>query len=231
MSTPHPGEPANPDTPDSASPQPGRGQFPEIAPGVPRYGQYAPPGYQSPFQQEQANQQQNPGFGSSSGPSAPAGSAVPRQIKSAFALILLAGAIMLVSAVSSAFLANSPEMRAALLNQIKQYPGIDSSGIDISSVITGSIIFAVVLGFVLAGLYALIAFKIRAGRNWARILGTVLAVFSLGFLIAFSPLVLLQVGFGIFGIIYCWLPASRSHFEPKPRVPGNYSGGSGSGLR
>ncbi|AJT41929.1 DUF6264 family protein [Psychromicrobium lacuslunae] len=226
MSTPASGEPHSPEESAQSVEPPRRGQFPEIAPGVPRYGQYAPAGYQSPFEQEQAKQAaaQQPQNGPAGttpaqapqpGTSTAAGAArsVPRQITSAFALIMLAGVIALFSAISSIFVANSPELRAELIKQINAYPQLAGADLDISAIITMSIVFAVVIGFASVALYLLIAFKIRAGKNWARILGTVLAAISLLSLISFNPLVILQVGFGIFGMIYCWLPANRDYFK------------------
>ncbi|NYE95545.1 hypothetical protein FHU41_001795 [Psychromicrobium silvestre] len=205
------------------------GQFPEITPGVPRYGQYAPPGYQAPgMPTEQPGETGTKSSGtkpSGNGPvlptwlgNQPPGTAgqpgsVPLQINRAFVLILAAGAIMLVTAVTSFFAFNSPEIRAALLKQLNEYPEFATAGLDISSVITASMVTAAVMGVVAVGLYVLIAFKIRAGRSWARVLGTVLAVLSLVLLVSLSPLSLLQVGFGAFGIIYCWLPANRAYFK------------------
>ena len=227
MSTPASGEPTHPNDP-SQGVEPGRpGQFPEIAPGVPRYGQYAPPGYQSPFEQEQQAQQaavsqQTPSqTGRFSAPQpeqiTPAGPqparVIPRQITSAFGLILLAGALALFGAISSIFLYNSAELRAMLLKQLDGYPQLSSADIDVSSIITASIVMAIVLGFIGVALYVLIAFKIRAGKNWARVLGTVLAAISLISLFGLNPITILQVGFGIFGIIYCWLPANRDYFK------------------
>lgn len=227
MSTPASGEPTRANDP-SQGVEPGRpGQFPEIAPGVPRYGQYAPPGYQSPFEQEQQAKQAaasqpspsqaggfptpQPELVNPAGP--PPARVVPRQITSAFGLILLAGVLALFAAISSIFLYNSAELRAMLLKQLDGYPQLSSADIDVSSIITVSIVMAIVIGFIGVALYVLIAFKIRAGKNWARVLGTVLAAISLISLFSLNPITILQVGFGVFGIIYCWLPANRDYFR------------------
>ena len=72
----------------------------------------------------------------------------------------------------------------------------------------------VVVGLIGAGLYALVAFNVRKGKNWARILGTVFAALSI-----FSLLPLgigtVAVLLGIAAIVMLYLPASAPYFQKQ----------------
>ena len=74
----------------------------------------------------------------------------------------------------------------------------------------------VVFALIGAGLYALVAFNVRKGKNWARILGTVfaaLSVFSL-FPLGLNTLVGLL---GIAAIVMLYLPGAAPYFQkPQP---------------
>lgn len=205
MSTP----PQGSDRDDQNGPSPaGPGQFPEIAPGVPRYGQYAPEGYVPPNLQGSAGQ-------STPGPVAPNTAqpwpatspntkTIPPLVQRGFILILVAAAVHLVTSLLGLF--QIPQMRELLLRDFASLPQVNDSMIDMA--ITLAFILNAI-GFVL---YLVVAFNIRAGKNWARILGTVLAASSLIILFG-SPFAIVQVALGGIGIGYCWLAASRDYFK------------------
>lgn len=201
-------QPPNPnpaESPDGQQPprpeQPPRSSYyPEVAPGVPRYGQYAP-GYQQG--QPQA--------------SAPAGSAareLPRQVRLAAILIMIAGAIQLAFGVIFALSTNPAQLRQEILRTTETLPNAVVSIDDgfVQSVIVASVVIQVLI----AACYFWIAVKIQAGRNWARITGTILAALSVVTLT--GPLSLLPVGLGVLAMVYCWLPKNRGYFTGRSTV-------------
>ena len=89
--------------------------------------------------------------------------------------------------------------------------GADIRFEDIRGFLVGSIVVFAVIG---AGLYALVAFNVRKGKNWARILGTVFAALSI---FSIFPLSLgtLAVLLGIAGIVMLYLPATSPYFSKR----------------
>lgn len=204
MSTPSQGpDPQHQDGSGAAAP----GQFPEIAPGVPRYGQYAPEGYIPPNQQVSPNQTepvQDPHSPPPWQSAVPKPTGTPALVQRGFIMIIAAAIVHLAISVIGLF--QIPQMRSVVLEFIAQAPELDASMAD--TVITLSFVFNAI-GF---ALYLLVAFKIRAGKRWARMLGTVLAALSLTMLVG-APFAIVQVGLGILGIVYCWLAPSREYFK------------------
>ena len=204
MSTPPQGP--GPQDHDGSSPA-APGQFPEIAPGVPRYGQYAPEGYVPPNQQVQPNQAEPVPDPHSPPPwqsaaATPAG--VPALVQRGFVMIIAAAIVHLAISVIGLF--QIPQMRSVVLESMARFPELNASMAD--TVITLSFVFNAI-GL---ALYLLVAFNLRAGKRWARMLGTVLAVLSLTMLVG-SPFAIVQVGLGVLGIVYCWLAPSREYFK------------------
>ncbi|WP_285728145.1 hypothetical protein [Psychromicrobium xiongbiense] len=212
MSNPAPEPGPGPGTPDPQSPSPAAprvpGHYEEIAPGLPRYGQYAPPGYQPPTQPA-ATGQHSLGTPSSSGmlSQAAPGSARPALVNRAFVLILAAGVLQLISLIAALPILNDPQYRQALQQMVAGFGPISDTEL------TAAIYLGMGLNVVLAGLYALVAFKVRSGRGWARMLGTIFAVVSLLLIVVPNVLAILQVGLGAIGIVCCWLPAARGYFR------------------
>lgn len=68
---------------------------------------------------------------------------------------------------------------AAGLRDTDRQRGGNLTDAQLDQVVTVTMITAVVIAVVIAGLYLLFAFKLRAGRNWARIVLTVLAALQL----------------------------------------------------
>ena len=196
------------------TPQYGQPQF-----GQPQYGQQpqqpygqAPQQYgQSPYAQYPSEQPQG----------APAGG-VPKMVNNAFWMIIAAGALSLISLLVAIPTLDDPAMRSTFEQQM-QGSGANIDFESIKGIVIGTM---VVMGLIGAGLYALVAFNVRKGKNWARILGTVFAALSI-----FSILPLgigtVAVLLGIAAIVMLYLPASAPYFQkqqpfgsPYPQ-PGN----------
>ncbi len=233
MSTP-PAQPPSPDEPErpfesspdktQQAPQPpqyGQPQYGQQAPqppqyGQPQYGQQAPqpPQYGQPqYGQPQYGQ---PQYGQ---PDAPGG--VPKQINTAFWLILGAGVVWVLSLLLALGALDSPAFRDQFEQQMAA-GGADLTYDSIKGFLVGTIVvFALISG----GLYALVAFNIRKGKNWARILGTVLAALSV---FSVFPLGIGSIAAlaGIAGIVMLYLPATSPYFSKTPLAnpygqPGN----------
>jgi hypothetical protein len=196
-------------------------------PSAPQYGQQSPQyGQQAPQYGQQAPQygQQTPQYGQ---PSAPqygqggpvtwpsqqpaASSRVPQLVNISFWLMIAAGVLTLVGIPISIASLNSPAGKN-MLAQALSARGTATSGMDINSVVGIIVTFVVIFSLIFAGLYALVAFNVRKGKNWARILGTVFAGISL--------LGLTQIGIGtitillgIAAIVLLYLPASAPYFR------------------
>jgi hypothetical protein len=96
----------------------------------------------------------------------------PREIVVSFWCYLVAAAIVLVNGLVSI-----GSKQAVVTALHKTSPTLTPSQLD--SAATGAVAIAVVLAAIFAGLYVLFAFKLRAGRNWARIVLTVIAALDL----------------------------------------------------
>lgn len=96
---------------------------------------------------------------------------------------------------------------------------------EVSTTVTATLIAVAVIGLIIAGLELLFTFKMRAGRNWARIVLTVLGVlgvlFSLyGLATAFtigSVLTLISIIVVIAAIVFMFKPASSAYFSTPQR--------------
>ncbi len=218
--------------PDSAQPQYGQ-NAPQYGQGQPQYGQNAPQ-YgqqtygqgqqgQSPYGQQYGQQPygyQNavPGqYGYPSGqPQTGAKPTRPREVVIAFWLIIAAAAMTAIEMLTElsnldgtmAAVLQDPSVREALGEQGGQF-----SDAELSQMMSGTAGVIIVITAVIAvGLYLLVAFGVKAGKNWARITGTVFAALSLFglFNIWFGTL---SVLLGIAAIVLLFLPASNQFFQ------------------
>lgn len=91
----------------------------------------------------------------------------------------------------------------------------------LQAVVNFAVGFAVVVSLVIAALYLLFAFKLRAGRNWARIVLTVIAVFALLSLLlgGAGTSVLRLVGdlAAVAGAVLSYLPNSNAYIAAVKR--------------
>ena len=180
----------------------------------PQYGQYAsgPYGYQAA---------QPSGYLSPSFPAKPAKGPAPREVLIGSWLILAAGALSFINNVITSF-----DLPSLLTPEEQQT--ITDGGMDGQSVNSFLVSFGIVVAVIGLGFYILIGLMVRRGKNWARILGTVFAAFSLISIVTTagtyfsSPLgflALLSSLLGIAGIVLLYLPASRPYFRSAPPYP------------
>jgi hypothetical protein len=99
----------------------------------------------------------------------------PREIVFAFWGFLVAAILNLVGGLLVL------GTRQEIVNRIRtgQKPGTTLSDADINNAASLLIVGLIIVAVVVAGLYVLFSFKLRAGRNWARILITIVALFAL----------------------------------------------------
>lgn len=229
------------------APQYGQGEQ-----GTPQYGQNAPQYGQNPPQYGQAGQGGAPQYGQSpygqnapqygqaqygqspygqspygqypSEQARPASQGVrPPQVDLAFWLIIAAGVLSGLSALVLAFTGRDTFMAMMEQEAARQGQALPPGSTEMlqGTVVAGSIIGAIVT----LGLYALVAFPVRKGKNWARILGTVFAAISLfglfGGSFALGPVYgiiqILVILLGAAGIVLLYLPANSPYFQkPQP---------------
>ncbi|MBO1267648.1 hypothetical protein [Arthrobacter cavernae] len=191
------------------APQPGQPAAPQYGQQAPQYGQQPPPYGQQP---SPYGQQPSPYAQQNVWPSQqPAPAGVPQLVNISFWLILAAGLLTLIGIPFASATLNSPEGKR-MIEEALAAQGSNASGIDADSLIGGLVTVFIVVSVIFAGLYALVAFGVRKGKNWARILGTVFAAISL--------LGLTQIGvgtitilLGIAAIVLLYLPASAPYFR------------------
>ncbi|MGO4472132.1 hypothetical protein AB4Y95_09405 [Arthrobacter sp. M-10] len=211
------GQPSAPQYGQQAPQQPSAPQYGQQAPqygqpSAPQYGQQAPQyGQQPQYGQPSVPQygQGGPVTWPSQQPAATSG--VPQLVNISFWLMIAAGVLTLIGIPFTIATLNSPAGKN-MFNQALSAQGSNASGIDTSTFIGIAITFLVIFSVIFAGLYALVAFNVRKGKNWARILGTVFAGISL--------LGLTQIGMGtitillgIAAIVMLYLPASAPYFR------------------
>ena len=187
-------------------------QYGQNAPQLPQYGQN-PPQYNQPQYNQQAPQYGQSPYGQfpSDQPQAMKGAAgTPKQVNTAFWLIVASGVLWVLTVLLAIGTLDSPEVRAEFEKQMAG-SGADIRFEDLRGFLAGSFVAFAVIG---AGLYALVAFNVRKGKNWARILGTVFAALSV---LSILPLSLgtLAVVLGIAGIVMLYLPATSPYFAKR----------------
>ncbi|MGF6833521.1 hypothetical protein QF015_001690 [Paenarthrobacter sp. TE4293] len=205
-------------TPPPAAPQYGQSAAPQYgqqSPASPQYGQQASPYGQVPGAPQYGQDTNWPS-------QQPGPTAVPPMVNYAFWMICAAGVL---SAISSLLLATTgADAFINAMNQQAVQQGTDlpeGSMEGMRGVIGVSAIVGAVVGL---GLYALVAFPVRKGKNWARILGTVFAAISvLGltglfqFGATYGILQLIVILLGVAAIVMLYLPASAPYFrKPQP---------------
>jgi hypothetical protein len=189
-------------------PQYGQGQFGQPQQGQSPYGQ-SPYG-QVPYGQYPSEQ-----------PAAGTGNRPP-QVELAFWLIIGAGVLSFISALALPFTGSdflNQAMQESAAQQGRELPRGTLEAMQGVLVVS-----SIIGGLISLGLYALVAFPVRKGKNWARILGTVFAgisvlglfsIFSLG--PVYGVLQILVILTGVAAIILLYLPANSPYFQkPQP---------------
>ncbi|MGO4251437.1 hypothetical protein AB4Y81_04135 [Paenarthrobacter sp. TAF1] len=227
-----PSNPGDSNQPEQPGTQPAAPQYGQQSPppAAPQYGQPAAPQYGQPaapqYGQTGASPYgQAPQYGQDTNwPSQQPGPAtVPQMVNIAFWLIVGAGAIWLISILISMAALNDPSFRSMFEDQMSAGGAADVRFEDVQGFIVGVMI---ALGVIGAGLYALVAINVRKGKNWARILGTVLAALSIFALVPLS-LATLSALLGIVAIVLLYLPASAPYFRKTPQFGNPYQTPSG----
>src|SRR6478736_4423882 len=243
MSTP-PVPPPAPQDPHSGNGQPGNGQSgsqqPRYGQNAPQYGQNAPqygqnqpqygsqppaapqygqnaPQYGSPYGQNAPQYGQSP-YGQSpygqypSEQPQPAGSnGIPQLVNISFWLLIASAVIFVVSVLAGLTQLDDPQFRQAFEQQVKA-SGAAVTYDDIKSVIAGTLVVFAIIG---VALYLLVAFFVRKGKNWARILGTVFAALSVLGLFGVPTFGTLGTVLGIAAIVLLYLPAAAPYFRKQ----------------
>ncbi|HEX4720871.1 MAG TPA: hypothetical protein VH333_00045 [Pseudonocardiaceae bacterium] len=105
--------------------------------------------------------------------------------------------------------------KQAILDQLRTANTSNLSESQLESLAGTAVVIAVVATVIIAGLYVLFAFKVRAGRNWARIVLTIVAVLDLLALVTGQGGA--AVGYigalaAIVGCVLSYLPSSAAYF-------------------
>lgn len=166
---------------------------------------------------------------------------MPDFVRYAFFLMLGGAGLQAVSIIVA--LAQVGTIRSAIRDaELRQNQTLSSSAID--TLVNVIIVLIVLIGIVYVGLWLWMAFKNRAGRNWARITGTVFFglyalstvgslasrlagvgktnAFSAGTTIASTAIGLAVLTVGLVTVILLWNSRSSAYFTP-PFMP--YGGG------
>lgn len=195
------------------SPQPQQPQFgqnqPQYGQNPPEFGQPAPPAYgqqpygQSPYAQYPSEQPQGAG---------PA--AVPQLVNISFWLLIGSAALFVITMLMGIGMLDDPIIRDAFEDAMRSSgaTGAEFNFEDFKSVLAGTLVVMAILG---AGMYLLVAFFIRKGKNWARILGTVFAALSVTSLFQMPNLGTLGTLAGIAAIVLLYLPSTAPYFRKQ----------------
>ena len=178
--------------------------------GAPQYGQQ--PYGQSPYAQYPSEQPQ------------PSGSTgVPQMVNISFWLLIASAAIFVISMLTGLTTLDDPMFRDAFETQIEG-SGAGVTYEDMKGVIAGTLVVFAIIGL---ALYLLVAFFVRKGKNWARVLGTVFAALSIFGL--FGPPSFATIGtlLGIAAIVLLYLPASAPYFRRQQPFAKPYGGNMG----
>ncbi|MET1087422.1 MAG: hypothetical protein ABWY04_09925 [Arthrobacter sp.] len=203
---------------------------PQYGQNAPQYGQNAPqaPAYgQQSYGQQQYGQQpygQSPYAQYPSEQPQPTGSnGVPQLVNISFWLLIASAAIFVISMLTGLTQLDDPVFRQTFEQQVEG-TGAGVTYEDIKGVIAGTLVMFAIIG---AGLYLLVAFFVRKGKNWARILGTVFAALSVFSLFGIPNLGMLGTVLGIAAIVLLYLPAAAPYFRKQQPFGNPYGGGLG----
>ncbi|MGG5175210.1 hypothetical protein ACQQCD_09345 [Pseudarthrobacter sp. J1763] len=208
-----------PSAPQYGAPQQSQHGAPQYGtPSAPQYGAGQQNQYGAPQQYGQPGQQAAWPSAATSGAATGTKGPVPQKVNLAFWLIIAAGVLSLIGAIVAGASANTAAGREALANQM----GAQGDPETINSVLSAVAPMLIVFGIIGLGLYVLVAFFVRKGANWARILGTVFAVLSLSYL-GSGLIYILSMVLGIAAIVLIWLKDSAPWFRKQQPYTTNFS--------
>ncbi len=208
------------------APQYGQSGAPQYGENTPQYGQNPPqaPGFggQQPYGQQPYGQSPYAQYPSEQ-PQPTGSNGVPQLVNISFWLLIASAAIFVISMLTGLTQLDDPVFRQTFEQQVEG-TGAGVSYEDIKGVIAGTLVVFAILG---AGLYLLVAFFVRKGKNWARILGTVFAALSIFGLFGVPSLGTLGTLLGIAAIVLLYLPAAAPYFQKQQPFANPYGGGMG----
>jgi Trk-type K+ transport system membrane component len=140
----------------------------------------------------------------------------PTPVRVAFWLFLAAAALQLVAlGLGLAFIA-SPAYSAEIARQLE---GQDVPAGVVQSARNITIGVLIAIAVVAIGVYLLVAFHSRRGRNWARLTAAVFAALSLlslaGFNAGSTSITYLQIALGIAAVVALYLRPSSAYFRAR----------------
>jgi hypothetical protein len=109
--------------------------------------------------------------------------------------------------------ASRDDLADALRNSNRQTGG-GLTDAQIDQAVTLTMVVALVIAVIIAALYLLFAFKLRAGRNWARIVLTVITALQLLSVLVGQTTVLgyISVVVAVIGVVLAFLAPSNAYF-------------------
>jgi hypothetical protein len=208
-------------------------QYGSQPPAAPQYGQNAPqaPGYGQGSPQYGQSQYGQPPYGQSpygqypsEQPQAAGSNGVPQLVNISFWLLIASAVIFVIGMLTGLTQLDDPAFRQTFEQQMQASGASGVTYDDIKSVIAGTLVVFAIIG---AALYLLVAFFIRKGKNWARILGTVFAALSVLGLFGVPSFGTIGTVLGIAAIVLLYLPAAAPYFRKQQPLANPYSGGFG----
>lgn len=138
-------------------------------------------------------------------------------------MLIASAAIFVASALAGLTTLDDPRFRDVFDSQV-QGTGAGVTYEDMKGVIAGTLVVFTIIGL---ALYLLVAFFVRKGKNWARILGTVFAALSV--LGLFGPPSFATIGtlLGIAAIVLLYLPGAAPYFRRQQPFANPYGGNMG----
>lgn len=139
----------------------------------------------------------------------------PRLIQIAMYLMYVGAALSAVSVV--AVFGSRDQLRQNAREALRQQKQPVTSE-RVESLANSTMIFIITLGVIMVALWLLMAIMNGKGKNWARIVASVLAVVNIWFnLQGWSIVGLALILVGIVAAVLLWLPAARPWFETSRR--------------
>jgi hypothetical protein len=139
---------------------------------------------------------------------------VPNEVQISF-WIWIAGAVL--SILGALYSLTQRDQFAEALRNTPQASQLSPEEFD--AAVSASLLFAVVLGVVFAGLYILFALQMRAGKNWARVVLTVLTALSLvSMLFGASLLGLFTALISVVAVVMLYMPNAKAYFDAVKRA-------------
>ncbi|GGC81137.1 hypothetical protein GCM10011512_04880 [Tersicoccus solisilvae] len=191
--------------------QPAYGQDQQYGQQNPAYGQ----GQQNPaYGQGQQYPAYGQGAGYGQGPASARPTAMPREVNIGSWLIAAGGLLAMVYTILTAAALGSDAGRRQFEEAFRQ-SGQNTQGFSVDQLVGTAQTMLFAGGAIALVLYVLVVVFVRRGKNWARILGTVLAALSLLFITAWF-LGTLATLLGIAGVVMLWLRPSAPWFRKAP---------------